>query len=334
MIEIPYSQIFEDIRKRNAKLVLVQLPEGLKNRVNEISEQIEKNTNAKAIMFMDPCFGACDLADDKAKVLGCDLLIHLGHVEIYKGSIDTLFYPLSYDYEFSELEGIVDELEEMLKKKKLKSMRRFCNAQYLKFLVKLAGRLEKNGFKVSIGKGSGRIKVPGQVLGCNLTGLADVDEKAEGYVYLGDGMFHPLGMQFFSGKPVIILDPVAKEITDMAGTHEKFLRQRYALISEAMKAKKFGILLSSKKGQLQKQLALKCREMIESRGKKAYLFAMDLIKEDYMLGADVDCYVNTACNRIASDDFKLWRKPIINPKELEIALGIRKAENYEFDQLP
>mgnify|MGYP001567053923 FL=1 len=60
---------------------------------------------------------------------------------------------------------------------------------------------------------------------------------------------------------------------------------------------------------------------------------MDLVKEDYLLGINVDCLVNTACTRIVGDDSDNWKKNIVNPLELEIVFGKRKWEDFAFDVL-
>ena len=63
-----------------AKLVCIQLPDGLKQKATEIAEEIEKKTSAKVIIWMGTCFGACDIPSGLEK-LGVDLLIQWGHTE-------------------------------------------------------------------------------------------------------------------------------------------------------------------------------------------------------------------------------------------------------------
>jgi len=78
------SKVIERINKENSKLVCIQLPDGLKPRAKEIQEAIEKNTDAKAIIWMGSCFGACDVPLQVQR-LGVDLLIQWGH-SIWRGS--------------------------------------------------------------------------------------------------------------------------------------------------------------------------------------------------------------------------------------------------------
>ena len=48
---------------------------------------------------------------------------------------------------------------------------------------------------------------------------------------------------------------------------------------------------------------------------------------------NIDCFVSTACPRIAIDDYIQYKKPILTPIELEIVIGKRKWEDYTFDQI-
>ena len=84
----PYSlelnKVIERVTNENSKLVCIQLPDGLKPRAKEIQEAIEKNTNAKAIIWMGSCFGACDVPLQVQR-LGIDLLVQWGH-SIWRGS--------------------------------------------------------------------------------------------------------------------------------------------------------------------------------------------------------------------------------------------------------
>lgn len=65
------------IKEKDAKAVLVQLPDGLKPKAKEIYDHLEKNTSAKIIIWLAGCYGACDTPDVK----GIDLLIQWGHSE-------------------------------------------------------------------------------------------------------------------------------------------------------------------------------------------------------------------------------------------------------------
>jgi len=66
------------IKKQKAKRVCIQLPDGMKPLATEIADELEKKTNAKIVIWMGTCFGACDIPQGLEK-LGIDLLIQWGH---------------------------------------------------------------------------------------------------------------------------------------------------------------------------------------------------------------------------------------------------------------
>lgn len=77
--DLELNRVIEEIKKDNAKLVCVQLPDGLKPKTKEIQEYIEKNTNASVVTWLGSCWGGCDTP--KVEKLGVDLLIQWGHSE-------------------------------------------------------------------------------------------------------------------------------------------------------------------------------------------------------------------------------------------------------------
>ena len=80
MYNLELKEVIERINKENAKLVCIQLPDGLKPKAGYIVDEIEKNIKAKIIIWMSSCFGACDIPAHIEK-LGFDLLIQFGHSE-------------------------------------------------------------------------------------------------------------------------------------------------------------------------------------------------------------------------------------------------------------
>ncbi|MFH0829838.1 MAG: diphthamide synthesis protein, partial [Candidatus Aenigmatarchaeota archaeon] len=58
--------------------ILLQVPEGLKNKATEIAARLEKAGN-EVIISAEPCYGACDIKTDEARKLGCQKIVHYGH---------------------------------------------------------------------------------------------------------------------------------------------------------------------------------------------------------------------------------------------------------------
>eukprot|EP00921_Rhytidocystis_pertsovi_P019163 GHVQ01030363.1.p1 GENE.GHVQ01030363.1~~GHVQ01030363.1.p1 ORF type:complete len:150 (-),score=18.39 GHVQ01030363.1:422-871(-) len=67
------------IKSLNAKSVLLQLPEGLLQWGQSLSEIISQFTEADVIIDGDVTYGACCIDDILASCLSVDLLVHYGH---------------------------------------------------------------------------------------------------------------------------------------------------------------------------------------------------------------------------------------------------------------
>lgn len=68
------------IKEENAKIVCVQLPEGLRTRTPEIVEALEQQTGATVVVWLGSCYGACDIPL-QVESLDVDLIIQWGHSE-------------------------------------------------------------------------------------------------------------------------------------------------------------------------------------------------------------------------------------------------------------
>lgn len=77
--DLEFEKIFVEIERVNAKKVIVQLPDGLKQYADKIQEQIKnKFPEVNLFFWAGSCYGACDVPIH-IRTLGFDLLIQLGH---------------------------------------------------------------------------------------------------------------------------------------------------------------------------------------------------------------------------------------------------------------
>ncbi|KAJ7228899.1 putative diphthamide synthesis protein-domain-containing protein [Mycena pura] len=82
------------VRKNNATMVALQMPEGLQMFACTVADIIEEFTPALTVIMGDVTYGACCIDDYTAVALGCDMLIHYGHsclVPMDQTSIKTLY---------------------------------------------------------------------------------------------------------------------------------------------------------------------------------------------------------------------------------------------------
>ena len=359
------GELVERIKANDNRLIALQVPEGLKMQALEMMDSIEEETSAKVVLAADPCYGACDLVHDKMKLMGVELVAHMGHSQMNIDSgMPTQFINVTYDAD-AEIAPVipflekhramaVDRLEnqddsaelseEEAQEKFLDVVGRMAplkdaklglvgSIQHLHILPDMHDRLEKAGFDVTIPMGGARLTFPGQVLGCNYSN--DQDDIGH-YLFIGSGDFHPIGLVLHTGKPLAMLDPYTGEAEEMSLERiERILRQRFGLIMSSMDAQSFGILIGEKPGQMRRTLALRMKRMLEKHGKKGYLLALEHVGPELIDFYPVDAFVNTACPRIAIDDAIRYRKPLITPFELEVALGEKQWETgYQFDEIP
>jgi 2-(3-amino-3-carboxypropyl)histidine synthase len=306
-----------------AHKVAIQLPEGLKKKAPEIEAALE----GKEVIFLaDFCWGACDLRDHEAKVLGCDLMVHVGHSPM---KIETEVPTVYIEFKSSlDIEKVVKKAEEKLLHEEIGLV---TTVQHVHELQRMKEILERNEKKVFIGKSKGRALHEGQVLGCDFGAATSIADKVECFLFVGTGNFHPIGISMATDKPVFIADPEKNELREVDEIKEKFLRKRFAKIEAAKKAETFGILVSLKPGQKKVKEAEVAKSLLEKHGKRAYILATNEISPEKLMGFRLDCYVNTACPRIAIDDASRYDKPIITPIELEVVLGERSWDDYEIE---
>lgn len=115
---------------------------------------------------------------------------------------------------------------------------------------------------------------------------------------------------------------------------DRILRIRFARITKARSAKKWGILVSSKEGQYRMALAKEIKKTLEENGMEAYIILVDNVNPDVLLPyLELEAFVVSACPRIAIDDSQMYKKPLLTPQELEIVLDKREWENYQLDEI-
>jgi 2-(3-amino-3-carboxypropyl)histidine synthase len=76
--DLELDRVVKEIKKEKAKLVCIQLPDGLKPKANEIADRIKKDTDAEVVIWLGSCFGACDVPLEVNR-LGADMIIQWGH---------------------------------------------------------------------------------------------------------------------------------------------------------------------------------------------------------------------------------------------------------------
>ena len=266
------------------------------------------------ILSGDPCYGACDLARDTLEV--ADVLVHFGHAPVGRDN-RVIFEPVSMDFDPAAVRAVLP----LLRGPRVGLV---TTAQHVHLLEAVAAELRQAGFEPVVAAGSGRTPHPGQVLGCSFRAARETG--AGEILFVGTGLFHPLGVQLATGARVVALDPYTGDVTEVSA--ERFLRQRFGLIERARGGERIGIIVAAKSGQGRLELARRLAGLSE----KAVLVMMREVTPEALLDLGCEAYVNTACPRLAYDDQARFPVPVLTPAEYEILLGLRSWEDYVADE--
>ncbi len=187
-----------------------------------------------------------------------------------------------------------------LKKKKIKSIGIFYSIQYKEICDKIEKKLRKHF-----------LTFKRQITGCNIK-LYDVDA----YLYVGDGLFHPLSIikeqiddfifknESFDVKlkPVFILNKNLKIIEeDEIKNQIECIKARWLNFN---KAKNFGVLVSVKPGQENFDVALQIKNKLKKMKKEVFLFLCNEIDVKEFMNFDIDFWINTACPQFSVENHK------------------------------
>ncbi len=315
MIKIPINRITREIKKRRAKKVLIQAPEGIKPRLSKILPLIEAKTGTELILHAESCFGACDLASIDAKRLGATPIIHVGHTSFDNGQEEDIVFIDAYD----EVELGETLQSEILRVTAGKVVGLAASIQYLPLLHKLKEDLEERGRKVLMGFPSSKNLLPGQILGCDVSTVKAVAPEVDEFLVVSGGVFHGLGVALWTGKKTWRIDPYRDELIDFSLLTKKKLAIIAAKIDEARRAEDFGVIIGIKEGQKRmdqfQHVACDLRKM----GKQVVELAMGEISPEKVRSYDwIECFVQTLCPRISIDDIEKFGVPVLSYEQFLI----------------
>lgn len=230
--------------------------------------------------------------------------------------MQTLFIPVEYNKPLGS-KFLVSLLAKLGDNKRVGL---FTTVQFLKQFEQLESFLKENGKDINVGESDYRALKRGQVLGCDPKAALVNEANVDCYVYLGSGVFHPLGVALKTEKPVFIANPLSGEVEQMSPELIRSYKIRIKdMLREFWKKQKIGILVCTKPGQSDPIAAEEARKMLESKGKQVYMFLFETIVPEELLNFnDVEAWVNTACHRITTDDAERVGRPIVEIEDIGI----------------
>jgi 2-(3-amino-3-carboxypropyl)histidine synthase len=327
MYNFEHRKVTRFLKKHKTRRAAIQLPAGLRPNLPEIKATFE-GAGVETIILGDSCYGACDIADVKAKRLGCDALVQYGHSDMGLRTVLSTLY-----VEARMTADPLGAVEKALPKLNFKRLGLATTVQHIEFLPKIAKILRSSGIKPLVGKPGSRARYSGQTLGCDWGSVKSISDEVDGFLFIGTGKFHPLGISLATGKQVITVNPIAGNCENLTFNLEDFLRQRRAMISRAAAGERFGILVSSKPGQARLKLAARLAGELRRAGLSAHILVLDEISQEKLEDFKLDAFVCAACPRIPIDDAGRFSKPILTPFEARVMISKEKFEPYKLDEV-
>lgn len=320
--------VISEIKKRNVKRVLLQFPEGLKYFSTSLVSNLRKALpDVEFIISGEPSWGACDIAEDEARILNVDLIVHFGHTPYtwYYPKFPTVFIPAESNIEISE--ELINKAKEILTKYHPKKISLSATIQHVKLLKKIKQYFQE--YEVEIGKPSNPFMENGQILGCDYKAIPrDVDV----HINISGGKFHAIGIGLTTGKPTINIDPYSNEVKDLTEEINKILKIRYSKILEALNANTWVIIQGVKVGQNRPLMVKYFEKKLKELGKEVYIVSNKVLTVDVLRNIDrsyIDAYIVTSCPRLPIDDLYDYEKPVLTPGEAKMVIN-NSLEPYIF----
>jgi 2-(3-amino-3-carboxypropyl)histidine synthase len=301
------EEAIKELKRLKTKRVFVQYPEGLKIKIQDISKQLEKE-GFECLLSLEPTFGGCDVRDCEAKKLKCDAVLHIGHSDFgIESSLPVVYW--EYFLDANPQPALVKEFDKL---KDYDKIGLITSVQFVKTIPQVKEFLEKRGKKVFVHKS---LKHDGQILGCKLEAAKEIENKVDCFLCISAGKFYPLGLALKTNKPLFNLDLERSEISDVEEIKKKILKIKIWNKAQLKEAKRVGILVSWKRGQMLGDPFI-IKKNLEKEGKEVYVFAMDEVAPQKLEGLKLDALISCACPRIAIDDLERYKIPIVNIEDL------------------
>ncbi len=328
MIVIDEKRIFDEIERRKPVSVALNGPDGILPKIQDTASVIMERFGIPAYVLADSCFGTCDMNTNGAKVLGAEVLFHIGHTVNSTSFGENIVLVDAFDN--ISFEKIAKKCVEEFRGKTVALV---TDSQHLHEVDKVKRILEEEGVQVKIGKGKGQLN-DGQVFGCEFYPVMETRENVDANIFLGQSNFHAAGIALSTNRPTFVLDPYFNEIREVTEFAQGLQKRAILAVYKAAEAESFGIVVGLKEGQFSKVTALKFKKELESLGKKVQLFALTDITDDKLQNLrGIDAFIQVACPRISTDNH--FHKPVLSTPQANALVKILKKENVEnFLQVP
>jgi len=322
LIVIDEKRIFEEIESRKPVSVALNGPDGILPKIQETASRIMEMFGIPAYVLADSCFGTCDMNTNGAKVLGAEILFHIGHTINSTSFGNGVVLVDAFDN--ISFESVAEKCSREFSGRTVSLV---TDSQHLHEVDRVRSVLENGGVRVVVGRGKGQLN-DGQVFGCEFYPVMETRDRVDANIFMGQSNFHAAGVALSTNRPTFVLDPYFNEIRDVTEFAQTLQKKSILAVYKAAEAECFGIVVGLKEGQFSKMAALKFKRELEGLGKKVQLFALTDITDDKLRNLkDVDAFIQVACPRISTDN--QFHKPVLSTPQANALVRILRKENPE-----
>lgn len=328
MIHIDEERVYNIIRERNPRVVAFNAPEALLPKVSLLADKVSREFGIYAYVIADPCYGSCDINADAARRLGADILFHVGHGIAFNELGNVVMVDAYDDIPF---DSVTIKCIGILKERGIMHVGLVTNSQHKHQLTDVSSLLESNGVEVIIGKGKGQL-MDAQVFGCEFYPAFYSRERVDAFLFLGQSTFHAIGVALSTGKLTLMLDPYYDDVKEVNGYAERLKRKAILAVYKALDAKRIGIVVGLKEGQIMLNRVRDIKERLERHGKDVRLVALTEVTDDRLrVFNDVDAFIQVACPRLSIDDE--FSKPLLSVPQAYAMLNILDGKDIDMDSI-
>lgn len=229
--------------------------------------------------------------------------------------METIFIEAKYNSKIRLNESILNSL------KKYRKIALYTSIQFIDSIQSIKNQLKNKKITVLTSKPS-RTNKESQILGCDCYyENLKLKQSPDAFLYIGDGMFHPQAIALAQKeskefKEIIRYDPISDSIQIIKKNEIKRMLLKYkSSLMKFLTAKSIGILITTKPGQNQYELA---RSIEKKYPKKQFYYFLDnsIDLSQFENFNFIDVWVNSACPRIGFDDSLNTIKPLININDM------------------
>ncbi len=309
----PVADAIREVKPRKAVL---EAPPGLVRYLPTLARLLgHRYPSTRFLVKLNPSYGGCDLGLEYARMLGAELLIHVGH-----GPYPLCEVELDHPTRVVYVEAL-HALEEDTVRQAVNLLQDKCSGRIC-VVYSLPEKLyaQRLGMEVNA-------KVLGEVLGCYYASIT-LGRDCDCIVVVAGGSFHAIG----AGLVVASHDPSKLEEVQLLafdpyrGTVTTYNRRVLAMLSHRMmlvhkvytSCKRFGLIVGLKSCQYRPKLVERIVQAARQAGVSLDILAASELRPellDNLAVGEYDAYIVTSCPRLALDDFNDYWKPVLTPGE-------------------